>query len=423
MRNRFLVFIIIVVAISLLGVVSTQTFWLKRTVAVSEKQFDDRVDRMMEDVLEELKQYVDTSEFIHQIPREELVIFDVIDTTLLAELLVKYITYHRLDDNYSYALVRTEDDFLIYSALGFIKQMESEAYKSCLSCIWKKEYIHLSVFFPNKNKSLFSQISIWIVLSVLFLFVITAAFTFIIFSIYRQKKISEIKNDFINNMTHEFKTPISTISLASEMLMKNSKNPSGENILKYSKIIFDENQRMQSQVELVLQTALIDRGQLRLNKELTDLHDLIHSAVDSFCLESCEKDAEFVYNLTASKFNLNIDRVHIRNVIENIIDNAIKYTSDKPKIRISTKNTDNGLQVAIADNGIGMQRDAQKKIFDKFFRVSTGNIHDVKGFGLGLYYVKTIIEAHSGKVDVESSLNNGSTFYVFLPEFSNENYS
>jgi two-component system, OmpR family, phosphate regulon sensor histidine kinase PhoR len=415
MRNRFLILIVVLVAISLIGVVSTQTFWLKKTIAVSEKQFDDRADRMLEDVLEEIKQYVDTAEFIHQIPKKELKIFDVIDTSLLANLLLKYITYHRLDNEYSYGLVRTEDDSILYHALGFTAKNEVAAYKACLSCIWKKEYIHLSVFFPNKNKNLFSQISIWIILSVIFLLVITSAFTFIIFSIFRQKKISEIKNDFINNMTHEFKTPISTISLASEMLMKSTKNLSGKKVLKYSKIIFDENQRMQSQVELVLQTALIDRGQLRLKREITDLHELLRTTIDSFCLESCEKDAEFIYELKAVKSLIEIDPIHIRNVIGNIIDNAIKYSKIKPQIRISTENIDNGLQVAITDNGIGISRDVQKRVFDKFYRVSTGNLHDVKGFGLGLYYVKTIIEAHAGKVDVQSSLNNGSTFYVFLP--------
>jgi two-component system phosphate regulon sensor histidine kinase PhoR len=164
-----------------------------------------------------------------------------------------------------------------------------------------------------------------------------------------------------------------------------------------------------------LQTAQIDRGQLRLNREITDFHNLIRNAVESFCLESCENEAEFVYDLKANKSLISIDRIHIRNVLGNIIDNAIKYSKTKPKIKIATKDFDKGVQVAIADNGIGMSRDAQKKVFDKFFRVSTGNIHDVKGFGLGLYYVKTIIEAHHGKVDVQSSLNNGSTFYVFLP--------
>ncbi len=414
MRNRLLILVIILVAISLIGVVSTQTYWLKKTIATSEKQFDDRADRMLEDVVEELKQFVDTAEFIQSIPIKELVIFDVLDTALLADLLLKYNTYHRLDEEYSYGLVRTEGEVLVYTALGFSKDMEAEAYKTCLSCIWKKEYIHLSVFFPNKNKNLFSQLNVWIILSVIFLLIITAAFSFIIFSIFRQKKISEIKNDFINNMTHEFKTPISTISLASEMLMKNTKDPGDNKVLKYSKIIFDENKRMQLQVELVLQTALIDKGRLKLNKESTDFHALLRSAVDSFCLESCEKDTSFTYDLKADSSIFEIDHIHMRNVIGNIIDNAIKYSKSKPEITISTKNIDNGIQLAIADNGIGMSRDAAKKVFDKFFRVSTGNIHDVKGFGLGLYYVKTVVEAHGGKVEVQSSLNNGSTFFVFL---------
>lgn len=416
MKKQVLKGVIVIAALALVGIIVTQTFWLKKSVRISEEQYDDRADRMLGDVLSEVREFVDTSSAIHDIPKGDRGLFDVVDTSLLENLLEKYVRYHRLDSNYSYGLVRSGETEILYAARGFTMEMEAEAYKSCLSCIWKKQYTHLSVYFPDKNRMLYSQISGWIIMSVVFVILISIAFAYVVYGNIREKKISEIKNDFINNMTHEFKTPISTISLAAEMLIKGAKQALPERISKYSKIIYDENQRMQSQVELVLQAALIDRGQIKLKMEATDLHDLLRSAVDSFCLESCEKDAQFEYDLKANEPLISIDVVHIRNIIGNLIDNAIKYTTQQPVIRLATRNVNDGLELALTDNGIGMSREAQKKIFEKFYRVSTGNVHTVKGFGLGLYYVKTIIEAHHGKVSVQSSLNNGSTFTVFLPK-------
>jgi two-component system phosphate regulon sensor histidine kinase PhoR len=415
MKKQILKWVIILVAISLVGIVVTQTFWLKNSITIAEQQFGDRADRMLGDVKNEIREFVDTSHTIHIIPDDSLTLFDVVDTSLLAALLSKYITYHRLDTSYSYGLVESGNNKLLYGAHNFNSGFENEVYKTCLSCIWKKKYVHISVYFPEKNKTLYSQLYGWIFMSIIFVLVITGAFVYIIYSNIRQKKLSEIKNDFINNMTHEFKTPISTISLASEMLIKGAKSSTPERICKYSKIIFDENQRMQSQVELVLQAALIDRGQLKLKIEPVNFHDLLQSTVDSFCISSCEKDAQFEYVLNAREPNILVDVLHIRNIIGNLIDNAIKYCNCQPRIRISTENVEGGLQLALADNGIGMPREATKKVFEKFFRVSTGNVHNVKGFGLGLYYVKTIVEAHHGWVRVHSILNNGSTFYVFLP--------
>ncbi len=418
MKYLFLKSVIVLVAVSLLGLISTQILWLNNSVIISEKLYDDRADRMLHDVLNELQEYVDTSAFIQNTPQEELKLFDVIDTFLLDNLIEKHIRYHRLDSTYIYALVRTKDDHIVYSFKNFSIDNEQEAYKTCLSCIWKKEYVHLSVFFPDKRRNIYMEMFGWIFLSMIFLLVIITAFVFIIYSIFKQKKISEIKNDFINNMTHEFKTPLSTISLSSEILMNNKHQASEKKIKKYSKIIYDENQRLQAQVELILQTAVIDRGQIRLKKEKINIHDLIKSTVDGFSFEACENKMEFSYSLKAKYHEIKVDPIHIRNVINNIIDNAIKYSSGSCKIKIMTSDKDQGLLLAIADQGIGMSRESQKKVFDKFFRVSTGNIHNVKGFGLGLYYVKTIVEAHNGKVSLESSLNNGSTFYVFLPKSS-----
>ena len=420
MRRHYLTPVILLAAISLTGLIITQILWLKNSITVSEKQFNDRADRMLEDVLSELKEYSDTSPHIRQMPAEQLIIYDVIDTSLLHSLLKKYVRYHMLDTTFLYALVRTSDDFLIFRSSGFSPAMENDSYKSCLSCIWKKEYIHLSVFFPEKNISIYNRLIVWIIFSFLFLLIISAAFIFVVFNIIRQKKISEIRSDFINNMTHEFKTPISTISLASEILLKDSDNPSSKRVAKYSKIIYEENKRMQSQVELVLQTALIEREKIRLKKETVDIHILLKKAIQSFCIDTTSKKPEFKLELSASNPSIDIDPAHMHNVFSNIIDNAIKYSGNHPVIQINTTIKNNGILIVFTDNGKGISREAQNRIFDKFYRVPTGDRHDVKGFGLGLFYVKTIVEAHQGMVYVQSNLNKGSSFSVFLPVNSSD---
>lgn len=416
MRKHFLLLIIVLVAISLGGLIFTQIFWLNRSVSIAESHYDDRADRMLEDVVSELQQYADTSSVIKYTHIDELNFFDVIDTTLLDNLLRKYINYHMLDSSYYYALIRTYDNYILYHTKDFNITMEEESYKACLSCIWKKEYIHISVYFPTRTLSIYKQIFLWILLSVFFILIVISVFSFVIYSLIQQKKISEIRNDFINNMTHEFKTPISTISLASEMLMKDAARPSKERIRKYSRIIYEENKRMQSQVDLVLQTALIEREHIKLKKEESNIHEVIIAATESFSIDAAKTNVKFELELTASSPRISFDPTHIRNVLNNIIDNGIKYSGPKPFISITTRDTQDGILIQIRDNGRGISREAQHHIFEKFYRISTGDVHDVKGFGLGLYYVKTIVEAHKGSVYVRSILNKGSSFNVFLPK-------
>jgi two-component system, OmpR family, phosphate regulon sensor histidine kinase PhoR len=416
MKNRTLTLIIILATFSLVGVVTTQIFWLNRSVKISEKQFDDRVDRMMTDIKQEIKVSVDTSSKIKAIPLQDLQILEMIDTNLLRDLFRKYVSFHRLGSNYHYALIRNCDVLVICKSPGFSPVMEPESYMTCMSFVWKKDYMHLSVFFPDKKKNIYLQMKSWIILSLIFILIITGAFIYIVFGLFRQKKLSEVKNDFINNMTHEFKTPISTISLASEMLIKTAQIQSVPKTEKYARIIFDENKRMQTQIELILQTAASDRQLIKLTKESVDIHELIKSSVQNFCVENCEKEVKISFNLLASNPNLTIDPVHIRNVIGNIVDNAIKYSGETTKIAVATRNLENAIELAITDNGIGIPKESVKKIFDKFYRVSKGNVHNVKGFGLGLYYVKSIIDAHHGNISVVSNMNNGSTFFVLLPQ-------
>ena len=412
-------------AVSVIGIIVTQTFWIRKSVKIAQKQFDHRADKALGDVVDELKNYTDGSFRIsHHLPLHKMVeksgtIFDVIDTTVLRELMTKYINYHMLSGDYQYAIVRTADDSVIYSTSGYKKiRNRSVPYKACLSCIWKEEYFHLSLCFNNRNKTILLDLSSWLFLSSLFILIIIFSFSFIIYTILRQKKLSELKNDFINNMTHEFKTPISTISLASEVLVNYEPEMPIERIKKYSQIIYDENQRMRDQVERVLNMAQHEKGELKLSKSQLDIHELISNTANLDYFQSNDKKLKITFALNAKKYIIAADELHLVNVIKNIIENAYKYSGEDPKLEISTTDFQNGILICFKDNGIGMSNETQKHIFEKFYRIPTGNVHNVKGFGLGLYYVKTMIEAHGGFIKVSSELNKGSRFDVYLPENS-----
>ena len=224
-----------------------------------------------------------------------------------------------------------------------------------------------------------------------------------------------MKNDFINNMTHEFKTPISTISLACEALSDKELRDSGEFLDSYLSMISEENNRLAGMAEKILQTAVIDKGQLKMNKEKIDLHEIITDVIKNLRIQVEIKDGEIKRRFKASKSVIEGDKVHVTNLVYNLIDNANKYSPKKPLIRILTENVSNGILMTIEDNGIGIGKNEQRKIFDKLYRVPTGNIHEVRGFGLGLSYVKAIVEEHHGKISLESEVNKGSKFKVFLP--------
>lgn len=228
-----------------------------------------------------------------------------------------------------------------------------------------------------------------------------------------------MKTDFINNMTHELKTPIATISIASEMLKDNSISESKENRAKYAGIIFDENKRLYNHVEQVLQIARLEKGELQLNLEDRDVHEIIKTTTNRFQLILEELNGKFELNLNATSYIYKIDEMHFTAAINNLIDNAIKYNDKVPLIKINTFNTTTGIQIDIKDNGVGLSKDEQQKIFEKFYRVTKGNVHDTKGFGLGLSYVQSIIDKHEGKVWVESKPKEGSTFSIQIPNYLN----
>jgi two-component system, OmpR family, phosphate regulon sensor histidine kinase PhoR len=274
---------------------------------------------------------------------------------------------------------------------------------------------YLLLYFPNQQQYLFTKMWTMLLISAILIVMIIFSFTYTITTIIRQKKLSEMKNDFINNMTHEFKTPISTISLACQALNDREIKKSENLYSSYINIINEENRRLGGLAEKVLYTAIIEKGKLKLKKEEVDLHEIIQSVVKNFALQIEKKNGFIRLHLDAAKHNIIADGVHITNLINNLLDNANKYTYENPAIYLSTSSSEEGIFVSIEDNGIGISKPNQKKIFETLYRVHTGNVHDVKGFGLGLSYVKAIVEKHGGTISVESELKKGSTFTVFFP--------
>jgi two-component system phosphate regulon sensor histidine kinase PhoR len=277
----------------------------------------------------------------------------------------------------------------------------------------------LHVHFPDSMGFIWQTMGVNLMGSAVLLFIMIGCFYIALMTIIRQKKLAEIKNDFINNMTHEFKTPISTISLATQLIQEDSSVVDNGTIQRYLGIIKDENVRLGQQVERVLQTAQMEREEIILKKRKVDIHELIQQVIDMNQPMLAAKQGSLTTDLQAEPAELLIDEVHISNVINNLIDNAVKYSTGEPIIHIETSSDSSGFLLAVSDQGIGMQKDVLGQVFEPFYRVPTGNVHNVKGFGLGLSYVKKIVLAHGGNVFVKSQLGKGSTFEITIP-YGNE---
>jgi len=328
-------------------------------------------------------------------------------------------TLRRLGISLNYEFAITSSGNQVYSSAGFDMGSDANKYIRQLfpnDPVPGQNMIYL--YFPREKNYLFKQVGFMGISSIivtLFLIVFSVSNILIIL---RQKRISEIRNDFINNMTHELKTPISTISLASQLIGDNSIAQNKKNLDKISKILNDESIRLKYQVEKVLQASAFDKGTMKLNMVNTDIHRIINSAIDNFRLQISDTGGKLIKELNAKDSNLKIDEAHIFNMISNLLDNAIKYSNGNPEIKINTTNDNKQFTVSISDNGIGIKKDDIKRIFDKFYRVPTGNIHNVKGFGLGLSYVKKIVDEHNGTITVHSQINKGTHFDISFPKNS-----
>ena len=346
-------------------------------------------------------------------------LFKRIDPVILDTLIHQELVNRGIDLPYKYGVTHgSTDEVLIKNTadeadLDFIRNSDLSANLFPMD-LDQKDY-ELAIYFPRQKNYLMKQALVPLTSSGILMLVIIGCFAYAIMVILRQKKISEIKNDFINNMTHEFKTPIATVSLATEALQDDDLKQNANLVDRYVQVIKEENRRLGMQVEKVLQIATLDKKDVKLKFENTDVHDIIQKALGNIRIMVEKREGHIGSQLLAGNPVLEADKVHLTNLIYNLLDNANKYSPEAPEIHIRTENISTGVIIKISDQGIGMTKEAAEKIFDKFYRVSTGNVHDVKGFGLGLAYVKSVIDMHQGTISVKSELGKGSTFKVYLP--------
>jgi two-component system, OmpR family, phosphate regulon sensor histidine kinase PhoR len=411
--------IIILAAVSILGITITQVYWVRKAFDLREKQFNRDVQTSLTAVADRIfeinKLPAPANSPVEQISTNYFVVLvnGPVNANVLGLLISSEFEKRNITADYEYGVYDCEekcmkgaefDQHKVGKATASLEQMPT----------WKNDGYYFAVQFSRIEANLINQMGIWVFSSTVMLVVIFF-FVYTIFVILKQKRLSEIQKDFINNMTHEFKTPLSTIAISSEVLRDPQITTTPERLLNYATIIQNETHRLKQHVERVLQMARLEKD-VALKKESLDAHELIRDAVQNSSLLLQEKNGEIQLNLNAENSSIIADKLHFTNVLFNLIDNAIKYTKENPKITISTKNSNSHLSIEVKDNGIGINLENLKKIFHQFYRVPTGNLHDVKGFGLGLNYVKLMVEAHGGKISVESQLGEGSTFKIILPK-------
>lgn len=429
MNRQSIRVVVILAIISILGIILTQLFWIGRAFDLKEREFNDRVNITLRAVAKQIQTvHKDSSDLppVKQLTSNYFVVSmnDTLHPYLLESLLKSEFEKRNLLINFEYGIYDCYNDSIVYG--NYVYMNTNDSLKQSASDkdaihdqeikppAWDDDGHYFGVYFPEKRAYIASNMEIWVFSSVILLFVIVF-FGYTMSIILKQRKLSEIKNDFINNMTHEFRTPISTISVSSEMLLRDDIGAEPDRRKMYSKMIYDESLRLKTLVEKVLQMADINSADLKLNKEEIDLHEVIKRAVENMRVVIEEKKGKVVTNLNAENNRVFADRVHLTNIIYNLLDNATKYCERDPEVVISTQNDGKGIMLSIQDNGIGMSKEAQKHVFSKFYRVPTGDVHNIKGFGLGLFYVKTVIEAHKGKITLESEPDKGSRFNIYLP--------
>ena len=422
--------ITVLVFISLLGIIFFQIVWIRQALQDKELQFEETINMVTIQSAKDLEdERSKNSQFDNRKNADLLFPLQIFPTTIahnfskheIREIIKREFEKSNIKDlDFEFAVTTTSmigDDLQsknFYAAYSdtinnnvFITPL-APTNTSFATGLSPEEL--LVVVVPHIKNLVWKQMVWMLIGAVVFTFVIFAAFFITIRALLRQKKLSEIKTDFINNMTHEFKTPIATISLAVDAL-KNEKVINDKSKMEYfSGIIKDENKRMNKQVETILEAALMDKQEVRLNLVPLHAHELIRSAVNNIELPVKEKNGLLETDLKATNDLILADDVHFTNIINNLLDNAVKYSKDNLRIRLTTCNFNSHFRIKIEDNGIGMNKETLNRVFEKFYRAHTGNLHNIKGFGLGLSYVKSIVDAHHGKIKAESTPGKGSCF-------------
>jgi two-component system phosphate regulon sensor histidine kinase PhoR len=413
--------VIVLAGLSIAGITFTQVYWVRKAFDIRENQFYRDVDAALRNVANRIFEINKTPSTannpVTQVSTNYFVvnINGPVDPKMLDFLLETEFEKRNITTDFEsgvydciYKCMANDSD----GSTGNTR-MVNEASLPELSSVPTDGY-YFGVQFPRVEVNLISQMGIWLFSSAVNLVVIFF-FVYTIFVILKQRRLSEIQRDFINNMTHEFKTPISTIAISAEVLKDPSIVNTPERLLNYTTIIQNENNRLKQQVERVLQMARLDREEIKLKKEVLDIHDIINEAVKNISISKTTPESKIELNLDSPDSKVQADKLHLTNVFFNLLDNAIKYCKETPRIIISTTILNDLLHISVKDNGIGISPENHRKVFQKFYRVPTGNIHDVKGFGIGLNYVKLVMDSHRGRINLASELGKGSTFTLILP--------
>jgi two-component system, OmpR family, phosphate regulon sensor histidine kinase PhoR len=418
-KNSTIRVIVILGAICIFGITITQLYWVRRAFDLKEDEFERTVNAALFNVANQIFDINNTpspaANPVRQVSTNYFIVMvnGEVDSKLLEFLLRSEFEKRNIKVDFEYGVYDCSSEKMKYGDYVPLQTAKEKVTNQKLPS-WNHYAYYFGVQFPNREAHLLNQLGIWSFSSFVLLIVIVF-FAYTLFVILKQKRLSEIQKDFINNMTHEFKTPISTIALSTEVLKDPNIVHQPERLLNYTTIIEKENTRLKQQVERVLQMARLDKEDIGLKKETIDIHQVIQDAIRNSSHALDDKRGHITTSLEATRFQSEADRLHITNVFNNLFDNAIKYSKDIPEIEVHTENLNGSILIHVKDNGIGISSENQKRVFQKFYRVPTGNVHDVKGFGLGLSYVRTIVEAHKGSVRLESELGKGCKFTIILP--------
>lgn len=411
-QSRTKIFIVIS-SISLIILLVIQVNWILHTAKIKEDLFNEKANMVLSKTTEAIRSDEQACKEIGACAVEN-------DEGVAAKLGKNEI--HKIDSLFKYYM-KFYNFYIDYTFEVVKPKVKSNNETSFSNNIFNKPLqnlvgnngVELKLIFPEKKQFIMAEMGTLFITSVILILVVFVLFWRTILSLLKEKKIWEHTTDFLNNMTHEFKTPLTNIALASKMLMKDSTNKQPDKIKHYSEIILEENEKLNLQIEQVLSMTALERGEIPLQKIELDFHQLINDTLKCIGIQIENQQGNIKLNLLAEIFVILGDKTHLINALCNLIDNAIKYAKEKPDIIIHTYNRGKFLVMEVSDNGIGIEKKYQKKVFDKFFRIPTGDIHNVKGFGLGLAYVKKIVEMHQGIIEIKSEPNKGTIFTISLP--------
>ncbi len=416
--NRTGIFIIIS-SIALVTVLIIQVNWIVQSAKIKEDLFNEKAEMVLTRTSEALGSDTVTCKNIGDCIGDDngsvqSCRLGKVEVNKIDSLLKHYMNVYNFHLDYSFKVMKPMPFNVIpKNQVNYMKPVEPVNHKKSLEEMASENGFELNLILPKKENYIRAEMGPMFLSSVILILIVLVLFWRTIYSLINEKKISEHTTDFLNNMTHEFKTPLTNIGLAGKMIMKDPAFKQGDKINQYTGIILEENEKLRLQVEQVLNMTALDRGEIPLHKTDFNFHELIQNSVKNMSMQIENVQGHLVLNLNAERVEFNGDKIHLANAVDNLVDNAIKYSNGKPEISIETRNMGQHLEIIVSDKGIGIGKEYQKKVFNKFFRIPTGDIHNIKGFGLGLAYVKKIIEMHGGTIELYSE--KGTQFTIRFP--------